>query len=179
MPNLFVPPFAKQCIDAGADVFIGHGSHKPLGIEIYRNRPIFYGTGNIFTQTLFTKRLPADTYESHGFNLDDLPKWTPADLLDSREKQLAVRKRQHDGMIAVFGMEGGKFHEMKLYPLSLGYDFDSEGKQVRKTGARLEARPVLADKENGEAIIGHIIRLSEAYHTRIEYKNGIGVIALK
>lgn len=176
MPCRFVPPFAKQCIDAGADVFIGHGSHKPLGIEIYKNRPIFYGTGNIFTQTLFMNRFPAGTYEAHGFNLDELPKLTPADLLDSRQKQVAGRKRQHEGVIAVLGMDGGKFHEIKLYPLSLGYDFDSNGKHVRQTGARLEARPILADIENGENIIGHIKRLSEAYNTRIEYKNGIGIL---
>ena len=42
-PAKFVPPFARSCIDAGADVFIGEGSHAPLrGIELYRNQPIFY-----------------------------------------------------------------------------------------------------------------------------------------
>jgi len=52
-PCKFVPPFAKQCINAGADVFIGHGWHRLLGIEIYKGKPIWYGTGNFFTQSHF------------------------------------------------------------------------------------------------------------------------------
>jgi poly-gamma-glutamate synthesis protein (capsule biosynthesis protein) len=46
-----VPPehraFAERLIDAGgADVVHGHSSHHPMGIEIYRDRPIFYGCGD-------------------------------------------------------------------------------------------------------------------------------------
>jgi poly-gamma-glutamate capsule biosynthesis protein CapA/YwtB (metallophosphatase superfamily) len=46
-----VPPehraFARRLIDAGgADVVYGHSSHHPMGIEIYRDRPIFYGCGD-------------------------------------------------------------------------------------------------------------------------------------
>jgi poly-gamma-glutamate synthesis protein (capsule biosynthesis protein) len=41
--------FAHRLIDeAGADVVHGHSSHHPLGIEVYRNRPIFYGCGDLF-----------------------------------------------------------------------------------------------------------------------------------
>jgi hypothetical protein len=38
---------------------------------------------------------------------------------------------------------------------------------------------VLADRENGEKIIAHVKRLSGAFGTQIEYKDGIGVIAIK
>ena len=42
---------AHTLIDAGADAIIGHHPHVPHGIEIYRNRPIFYSLGNfIFGQ---------------------------------------------------------------------------------------------------------------------------------
>jgi poly-gamma-glutamate capsule biosynthesis protein CapA/YwtB (metallophosphatase superfamily) len=39
--------FAHRLVDAGAaDVIHGHSSHHPLGIEVYRGRPILYGAGD-------------------------------------------------------------------------------------------------------------------------------------
>ena len=37
---------AHTAIDAGADLVMGHGPHTPLGIEIYQDKPIFYGVGS-------------------------------------------------------------------------------------------------------------------------------------
>lgn len=34
---------AHAAIDAGADIVIGHGPHLQCGIEVYKDRPIFYG----------------------------------------------------------------------------------------------------------------------------------------
>src|SRR5262245_24219360 len=42
---------AHTAIDAGADLVMGHGPHMPLGIEIYRDRPIFYGVGSFSFET--------------------------------------------------------------------------------------------------------------------------------
>jgi poly-gamma-glutamate synthesis protein (capsule biosynthesis protein) len=40
--------FAHALIDrAGVDVVHGHSSHHPLGIEIYQDRPILYGCGDL------------------------------------------------------------------------------------------------------------------------------------
>lgn len=42
--------FAHQLIDeAGVDVVHGHSSHHPLGMEVYRERPIIYGCGDLLT----------------------------------------------------------------------------------------------------------------------------------
>lgn len=39
--------FAHQLIDqAQIDVIHGHSSHHPLGVEVYKNRPILYGCGD-------------------------------------------------------------------------------------------------------------------------------------
>lgn len=38
--------FASHLIDSGVNVVFGHSSHHPKAIEIYRNRPIFYGCGD-------------------------------------------------------------------------------------------------------------------------------------
>ena len=41
----------RAAIDAGADVVMGHGPHFPLGIEIYKNKPIFYSLGSFSFHT--------------------------------------------------------------------------------------------------------------------------------
>ncbi|HUJ15773.1 MAG TPA: CapA family protein, partial [Thermoanaerobaculia bacterium] len=51
-PNMVTEPphvfreFAHAAIDAGFDVIHGHSAHLFQGIEIYRERPIFYDTGD-------------------------------------------------------------------------------------------------------------------------------------
>jgi poly-gamma-glutamate capsule biosynthesis protein CapA/YwtB (metallophosphatase superfamily) len=41
--------FAHALIDRGIDVVHGHSSHHPRGIELYRDKPIFYGCGDLLT----------------------------------------------------------------------------------------------------------------------------------
>ncbi len=43
--------FAHRCIDAGAALYASHGAPRLHGIEIYRDRPIFYDLGNLIFQT--------------------------------------------------------------------------------------------------------------------------------
>ena len=76
----FVTKFAHQAIDEGADIFVGHGPHFPLGIEIYKGKPIFYSVGNLVFQNETVGFFPADAYERFDFDL----KATPADFLDAR-----------------------------------------------------------------------------------------------
>jgi hypothetical protein len=45
--------FARQVIDAGADLVIGHGPHVPRGLEFYKNRLIAYSLGNFCTYERF------------------------------------------------------------------------------------------------------------------------------
>jgi poly-gamma-glutamate capsule biosynthesis protein CapA/YwtB (metallophosphatase superfamily) len=42
---------AHAAIDEGADLVLGHGPHMPLGIEIYQDKPIFYGVGSFSFET--------------------------------------------------------------------------------------------------------------------------------
>jgi poly-gamma-glutamate synthesis protein (capsule biosynthesis protein) len=51
VPERLVPPdwskkWAHREIDAGADIVVMHGAPLVQGVEIYRNRPIFYDLGN-------------------------------------------------------------------------------------------------------------------------------------
>ncbi len=38
---------AHAAIDAGADVIMGHGNHEIAAIEVYNQKPVFYGLGNM------------------------------------------------------------------------------------------------------------------------------------
>ncbi len=38
--------WAHAAIDAGASVYVAHGAREFRGVEVYRDRPIFYGLGN-------------------------------------------------------------------------------------------------------------------------------------
>lgn len=39
--------FAKDILDAGADVILGHHPHVPRGVEVHDRKPIFYSFGNL------------------------------------------------------------------------------------------------------------------------------------
>ncbi len=42
---------AHAAIEAGADLVLGHGPHFPLGIEVYKDKPVFYGVGSFSFET--------------------------------------------------------------------------------------------------------------------------------
>lgn len=49
--GMYESQIARSAIDAGADVVVGHHAHILQGMEIYRNRPIFHGLGNLAVAT--------------------------------------------------------------------------------------------------------------------------------
>ena len=51
--------WARASIDAGATVYVAHGSPEHKGVEIYKGRPVFYGLGNF----IFHSRQPVGHYE--------------------------------------------------------------------------------------------------------------------
>lgn len=53
--------FAQEMIDAGVDLFVGHGPHAIRGIEIYRGKPIVHSMGNfVLMPPSANARPPAD-----------------------------------------------------------------------------------------------------------------------
>ena len=58
----------------------GHGSHTLLGIELYKERPIFYSLGNLVFMNETVPFLPDEAYERFGLG----PEATPADFYGAR-----------------------------------------------------------------------------------------------
>jgi AmmeMemoRadiSam system protein B len=64
-PNKNQIELAHKLIDAGADFIIGHHPHVVGGIEIYKNKPIFYSLGNF----VFDQYFSVDTQEELGVRI--------------------------------------------------------------------------------------------------------------
>ena len=69
---------AHQMIDAGADMIIGHHPHVVQGIEVYKNKPIFYSLGNFVFDQYFSKDTQQELgigiyYEQNKYNIHLFP----------------------------------------------------------------------------------------------------------
>ena len=178
-PPQFMRVAAKALIDAGADIYVGHGWHKTLGIEIYKGKPIFYGIGNFFAQNEFLQHVPYDSYESWGHDMDRLP------TLNSATYPLhpvggARADTWWSSAIAIIEMKGREMTGMTLHPVEMGRDVTLEATIRRGTGSGThpltEGRPIMADKENGYRVLERLQRLSAEFGTRIDIQDGVGVV---
>src|SRR4029077_13927142 len=162
----FFTEFAHKAIDDGADVFVGHGSHFPMGIEIYKGKPIFYSVGNFIFQNETVGFFPADAYERFDLDL----RATPADFLDARtnggKKGHPSDPAYWENMFAVCKFSKNKLAQIEIYPIDQGF-----GRPRPQRG-----RPILAEGEVAKRVIDRVIRLSQRYGTNVVNRNGIGII---
>ncbi|MFH0891359.1 MAG: CapA family protein [Candidatus Falkowbacteria bacterium] len=73
---------AHKLIDAGADAVIGHHPHVVQGMEIYKDKPIFYSLGNF----IFDQYFSADTQEELAVGLEFGDGGLTIDLFPLRSK---------------------------------------------------------------------------------------------
>ena len=166
VPADFIVTVARAAIDAGADMFVGHGPHILRGIEIHEGRPIFYSLANFIFQNETVLRQPADNYEA--FELG--PHAHPGEFQDVRIDAMGggfpADPAYWESVIAVPEFQGGTLQEIRLYPVTLGHGLD---RSVR-------GRPMLADAELGDRILAGLADLSAAFGTEIFVEGGVGVI---
>jgi poly-gamma-glutamate capsule biosynthesis protein CapA/YwtB (metallophosphatase superfamily) len=164
----FVTRFAHQSIDEGADIFVGHGSHFPMGIEIYKGKPIFYSVGNFIFQNETVGFFPADAYERFDLDL----RATPSDFLDARtaggKKGHPAEPAYWENMFALCEFDSKKLKEIRIYPIDQGF-----GRPRPQRG-----RPVLAEGEVANRVLERVIRLSKRYGTKVTARDGIGIIEI-
>lgn len=150
--NSSIPDFhmelAHAVIDAGADAYQGTGVHALKGIEIYRNRPIYYGLGEFVRQMDVT-----------GISGAGGPARSDCDGCPFPVKFQTI--------VAVNRYEGGQLAEARLYPVETGYD---EVKLARR------GIPEMADPETSQQILTRLQALSEPLGTTITIEGNVGVI---
>jgi poly-gamma-glutamate synthesis protein (capsule biosynthesis protein) len=168
VPADFIEAVAHAVIDAGADLFVGHGPHVLRGIEIYRDKPVFYSLSNFIFQNETVRYLPGDFYVQQ--DLEETH--NTADAFDRRNERsrggFPAQSIYWESVIAVPTFSDGSLAEIILYPITLGH-----GKPRPQRG-----RPRLADAETGRRIIDKLAELSAPYGTKVEYVAGenVGVI---
>jgi poly-gamma-glutamate synthesis protein (capsule biosynthesis protein) len=140
------------------------------GIEIRKNKPIFYSLGNFLYQNFSADIIPAEFYMKFGL---DPYRGMPADVFDAREKKHPAYNKKDSykrwiSIIPKMTFEDETLVEMKIYPIQLN--------QEKPRSQR--GRPVLATGSQATKILDTITRLSSKYGTEIKIKNEVGEIVL-
>lgn len=164
-PADFIVQFARTCIDEGAHAVIGHGPHILRGMEIYKQRPIFYSLGNFIFQNDCVSHLPFDFYEKYHLGYEH----NAADAFETRSaggtRGLAAMPEAWQAVVPRWTMENGVLTELTLHPVELGF-----GQPAYRGGW-----PVLS---RNTAIIEGLQKLSSPFGTEIRIENGVGKVVL-
>ena len=166
VPADFIATFAHAVVDAGADVFVGHGPHVLRGIEIYKGKPIFYSLANFIFQNETVLRMPEDGYEQYSLS-DDAQM---VDYLDARydhdKRSFPADREYWDSVAVLTKWQGRKFVEAQLYPITLGF-----GQSRAERG-----RPKLASGADAARILEMMTTRSKAFGATVTVKNGVGIV---
>jgi poly-gamma-glutamate capsule biosynthesis protein CapA/YwtB (metallophosphatase superfamily) len=164
VPAQFLIAFARAMVDAGADLFVGHGPHVLRGIEIYKGKPIMYSLGDFIFQNETLLRLPSENYEPYGLDADA----HVAEFNDRRYRNdttgFPSDRLIWEAVVAVPRFEGRALRELALHPITLGF---GQGRTVR-------GRPMLAEGELAGKILSDVERLSRPFGTTITTRDGVG-----
>lgn len=165
-PSEHLRTITHACIEAGADVILGHGPHQDRGIEIYQGKPIFYALGDFFLQNDTVLLMPHDNIVKQGLSWEA----TPADFYDKRSsndtKGQTVQSIRWQTALACVDWKKGELNEIRLHPVDLGFE-----KERSERG-----RPVLAEGLVAHEILDRFQRLSASFGTKVGVRDGIGVI---
>ncbi|MCX5554957.1 lasso peptide C-terminal Trp epimerase [Streptomyces sp. NBC_00038] len=153
MPGEFLRAFAHRMIDEGADIVVGHGPHFLRGVELYRNKPIFYSLGNIVSQIELADRIPAEDYA----NVAAPGQLTPGryfDELSGHGRRLFAPHRQYwQSLVPLLTFDDGALVGARLHPVELGF-----GEPVHRRG-----RPRAAGPAEAKEILTDFARLAVPY----------------
>ncbi len=165
-PADFVIDIAHAAIDAGADIFVGHGSHIPLGIEVYKGRPILYSVGNMIFQNETVQFFPDEAYRR--FDLG--PDATPSDFLHARTNGGTKGHVAHRGfwenIVARCVFRKGALAEIRIHPIDQGFG--------RPRAAR--GRPMLANGAVAKRVLDRMAKISKIYGTTMGIDKNTGII---
>lgn len=167
-PADFLPVFARQMMDAGADVFVGHGPHVLRGIEIYDGKPIFYSLGDFLFQNETLLRLPSDNYERYHLDEDKHVADFNAVRYDNDSTGFPALPEIWEAVVALPTWKNGKVSEIKLVPISLGHGLPPS----------VRGRPILADRQLSEKIIADLQERSAPFGTEITFRGGVGYVTV-
>ncbi|MBI4279792.1 MAG: CapA family protein, partial [Armatimonadetes bacterium] len=167
-PADFIVQFAHASIDAGADMFIGHGPHLLRGLKIYKGKPIFYSVGNFIFQYEYMPRMPGDDYETLKADQNLSVPGVMKHLSKDHTQSFPADRLYWETVLPLVTFEDRQLKEIRLYPVSLGF-----GKAWPERGT-----PGLADERTGREILEWMAKLSAPLGTEIVIRDGVGHVRL-
>lgn len=171
LPSHFLRDLARAAIDAGADVFAVSGIHHLGPIEIYKDRPIFYGLGNFFWSDM-QESLPEELFQINRASLKKAfikpEQATDADLTALLNAQSFANEVTFESVAAVNRFTGRRVSEVRLYPIDLGYGAPLTRSGVPRLATGTKARKIIARLQESSRDFGSDVR--------IKLQGGIGII---
>jgi len=168
LPAEFIGAFAREMIDAGADLVAGHGPHMLRGMELYNGKPIFYSLGNFLGQNELVPKIPADGYER--FRAE--PDLTPGQVYQKRthgdQAGFPSDRRYWESVVPLLTYDGAALRSIELTPISLGW----------KDARHRRGRPRLAEGEEARAILARFAELSRPFGTTVAVNGASASVAL-
>lgn len=164
IPADFVRKFAHAMIDAGADIIAGHGPHLLRGLEIYRDRPIFYSLGNFIGQNGLVPRLPHDSYLRFRASLEKTPAQVYQQRTANDTKGFPAEARFWETIVPMCEFDESGLKSIQIHPVSLG----------QRRGLHRRGVPFLASGQHALAIAEQFTRLSaDMGTTLVTDQNGL------
>ena len=157
---------AHAVIDAGADVFIGHGPHLDRGIEIYNGKPIIYSLGALIIENDTVERMPQDSMSSTVWGTTTCRRTCSRPGGLGQGVSTKATDPHHQSAVAVVAFDDNGLLDIKLHPIKFGQD-------LPRTSS---GRPQLADGEGARETLVRFQRLSEPFGTKIEIEGNLGTV---
>ena len=163
-PAAFIRDLAHGAIDRGATVVLGSGPRQLRGIEIYKQRPIFYSLGNFAFDAPMVPPGAGDAFDANT-NLNQLALDDPGQAnrptLPSFEDSM-----WWESIVATVHFDGQSVKRVRLDPIDLGTDAPLKDR----------GRPRQASRSRADQILQRVAELSKEYGTAIRIDNGVGLI---
>ncbi len=167
--------FAHGAIDNGADVFAAHGKGRMGGVEIYKGKAILYGLPGFIMQLNQVRHQPLELLERWGLGYGT----TALEFLEHRDKSEATGgligtppSATGGGMAVISAVfeQDRSLKEIRIHPIEL----------TRGSRASM-GRPMLCEPGGPvfNAVLESATKQSAEYGTKVEVKDGVGVIRVQ
>ena len=165
-PAEFFRSLARQAIDAGAALVVGHGPHRLRGVEVYKGGAILYSVGNFLFQLEEGQPPATDPYDA-GMDMYSLATGIPGGRAAGPFG--AASEEWWEGAVAVATFEAGGLRSLQVHPVDLGWDLPADRRGVPR-------KPVAS---RAVSILERLARLSQPYNTTIRIENGVATVDLE
>ena len=156
---------ARQCIDAGAHAYLGHGPHILRGIELHRDRPIFHSLGNFIFHRDTQDPIPAAQYSLFGLDPQRASAHEYVAARDGSGDRLAMTGGPfYESIVPRMVFRGGRLESMAIHPIELSV----------KAPVGSRGTPRMAEGELATTILERLARLSDPLGFGMRVGDGVG-----